>query len=164
MKQVAYIFLLTSFLLNSGNIFAQEPDSVLTGTITYPQLLEGEYASWFMPEYGAYHPDREILNKLTPALYSYDILLVMGTWCHDSQMQVPRLFKILDQLDYNTSLIRIVCLDYEKQAPGFDPATYSIERIPTIILLKNSREAGRITESPEETIEKDLLRIISGNK
>ena len=36
-----------------------------------------------------------------------------------------------------------------------------IELVPTFILDYNGEEIGRIIESPEESLEKDLLRIIS---
>ena len=37
---------------------------------------------------------------------------------------------------------------------------YNISRIPTIILLKDSKEVCRVVESPNDTIEKDLAKAL----
>jgi len=37
-----------------------------------------------------------------------------------------------------------------------------IEKIPTFIFIMNGKEIGRIIESPNESLEKDMLKIIRG--
>ena len=39
--------------------------------------------------------------------------------------------------------------------------TKKLERIPTVVLLYQGKEVGRIVENPKETLEKDLVSILT---
>lgn len=133
----------------------------LCGTIERNQLQAADFGEYFFQEYANYQPNQEVLNKLENSLYSTTILIVLATWCHDSHQQIPRMYKILDKMDYNTSLIKLVCLNKEKSGCDTDISTLDIERVPTFIFFKNGDETGRIVETPEKTLERDLLIMLS---
>lgn len=116
---------------------------------------------WFYSEYGEYEPNDSVMNLIK--LDSIKIVCVMGTWCSDSRREVPRFIKILDLLNYDLNNLEIFCVDRKKKAEGYDIGQFVIERVPTFILYKNNSEIGRIIETPEETLEKDLLKIILNN-
>jgi len=44
---------------------------------------------------------------------------------------------------------------------GIDVASYKIELVPTFIFYDGDTELGRIIETPQTSIEGDLLKIIS---
>ncbi|MEJ2614863.1 MAG: hypothetical protein P8Z35_07895 [Ignavibacteriaceae bacterium] len=39
-----------------------------------------------------------------------------------------------------------------------------IELVPTIIFYKDEKELGRIVETPNDSLEKDILKILTGDK
>ncbi|MCB2221253.1 MAG: thioredoxin family protein [Bacteroidetes bacterium] len=136
-------------------------DPVLLGQATRMEIQQGAFGQDFMAEYATYEPCNETLNKLKNVIYNSHITIVMATWCYDSQMQVPRFYKILDRLDYKTDEIKLICVDRDKLAGNFDIQSLSIEYVPTFIFYKDQKEVGRIVESPENSLEKDSYQILS---
>lgn len=136
-------------------------DPVLVGQTTRMEIQQGGFGQNFLTEYATYEPCPETLNKLKNVIYNSHITIVMATWCHDSQLQVPRFYKILDRLDYKTDDIELICVDHDKLAGDLDLQPLSIEYVPTFIFYKDQNEAGRIIESPEKSLEKDSYQILS---
>lgn len=168
MKNLVRIgFLLIILFIGSNRVWSQEPDTIasdfqgLVGEVSRSQLQNSEFKNSFYDEYRSYEPSDEAIQKLSDLIYNYRITVVMGTWCSDSKMQVPRFFKILDQLDYNTSKIRIICVDKDKLAGNLDISSLSIKYVPIFIFKMGNEEKGRIVESPETTLEGDMIRILS---
>ena len=55
----------------------------------------------------------------------------------------------------------VIAVNKNKKAEGTDVDILNIEKVPTIIFFKNGEELGRIIETPNESLEKDMLKIIS---
>jgi thiol-disulfide isomerase/thioredoxin len=154
--------LLLLFLLIPILTFSQNETDDLVGITSRIELQNDPYyGPVFQAEYAAYTINEEVLNELKTYLYSYQISIVMGTWCGDSQEQVPHFIKILDQLDYNTKNLRIIGVDHQKSAEGTNVDQLAIERVPTFIIYDaEANEIGRIIETPTRSLEEDLLDII----
>jgi hypothetical protein len=151
-----------SLAQNDSIIIAENPElAYLCGTVERSALQTGDFGKLFFEEYTDYKPDQDVLNKLKKDLYSHKITIVLGAWCHDSQQQVPRMYKVLDKMDYNTSLIRLICVDKEKSGCNTDISILNIERVPTFIFYKDGNDVGRIIELPEQNLERDMLNILS---
>jgi len=105
--------------------------------------------------------DYETLNQLEGKTDDISITIVMGTWCSDSREQIPSFYKILNELNYPTDKITLICVDRNKKGLSDEVSNLNIELVPTIIFYRNGKEIGRIIETPQESLEKDLLRIIS---
>ncbi len=135
---------------NNGNLlgYAQKSD-----------FLKKPFNEWFTGAYNAYTPDTEVLKQLKPLVKDMHINLAMGTWCGDSQREVPRFYKILDALDFDYTHLTLIALDREKTDPGHKTDSWKIERVPTFIFYKNGKEINRIVEYPIESLEKDWLQI-----
>jgi thiol-disulfide isomerase/thioredoxin len=130
--------------------------------------LEGpNYIAWFQENYEDFELDMTTISELKNELGAYDILVFLGTWCDDSQLQVPQFYKILDACDFPENQLTVVALseqdDLYKQSPTHEEAGLNIEYVPTFILFKDDTEVGRIEEFPADTLEKDMLAIISDN-
>lgn len=140
---------------------------ILIDEIDKSGLQEGEYNTWFTPEYEGYTIDPQILNQLNAQLEHQEVLKIMifiGTWCQDSQEQLPRFYKIIDQLETNVEL-KVYGLDAFKTCPSMNVPDYNIELVPTFIFYSKDIEIGRIIETPEVTLEADFLSIIkTGSK
>jgi thiol-disulfide isomerase/thioredoxin len=134
---------------------------ILIGHCDRAGLSEGDFGIVFKEEYTAYKPHKKYIKKLKKLDRDYVIVLVLGTWCHDSQMQVPRFYRVLDEAGIPASLMNVICVDGYKKCEDVAIDNYDIEFVPTFIFYRNGKEAGRIIESPEATLEEDFFSIIS---
>ena len=105
-------------------------------------------------------PDKEVISKLKALTKDIDILIVLGTWCGDSQEQVPQFLKVIDKMKFPEERLVIVGVDREKESEDMEMSNYDIVLVPTMIVFKGREEIGRITETPETTLEQDLLSIL----
>ena len=142
--------------------FSQSGNQDLVGEVSRVALQnDPAFGPVFMEEYRGYAVDEQWLSEIKTYVYEYQITIVMGTWCGDSQEQVPRFIKILDKLDYDTKKLHIIAVDHHKKAAGTGVEKLDIQRVPTFIFYdENKREVGRIVETPHETLEKDMYDII----
>lgn len=120
------------------------------------------FKEWFDPGYTNYEVDPETSEKLKPLLKNVSIMVFMGTWCEDSQRDVPHLYKILDKVGFDETKLTLINVSEEKTTPQRFEDGNDIFNVPTIIFNKNDTELGRIVEYPIETLEKDMLAILSG--
>jgi thiol-disulfide isomerase/thioredoxin len=116
-----------------------------------------------MSDYDLYNLDSTGLNQIKTGLKNVNVKIIMGTWCSDSRREVPRFFKILDAVNYPSDKVEIICVDEDKKAKGDELNGLKIELVPTIIFYKDGNELGRIIEAPEDTLEKDMIKILTAH-
>jgi hypothetical protein len=172
MKICSPIFLFLLLVIISQG-FAQQLNLKTMDEKKHCEILIGEcnrngfatcnFDSAYKAGYSAYTPDRTILDQIASIPNEITITLVMATWCGDSKEHVPHFYKVLDLLKFNQDKLMLICVDRAKTAPGIDLSKLNIQRVPTFIFYRKDKEIGRIVETPEATLEKDILRIISGN-
>ena len=140
----------------------KDPSGNLIGIANKENFLEAPFNEWFTPNYDAYETDKEVMAKLTPLLKDITIKAFMGTWCGDSQEQTPVFYKILDEANFDFNNLVLITVNRSKVTPDNLQEGLNIERVPTFIVYKNSKEIGRFVEYPRESVEADLLKIVSG--
>jgi len=59
--------------------------------------------------------------------------------------------------------MRPLTVNINKKIPGHSIDSLDIECVPTFIFYHDGNEEGRIIESPEKSLEKDISAIISQN-
>jgi hypothetical protein len=147
--------------LNNKAIDEKKHYEILVGMCNRDGFATCNFDSAYNAGYNAYKPDAELLTEISRNLADISITIVMGTWCGDSKDQVPRFYKILDLIKFNERDLTLICVDRSKRAPGLDISALKIERVPTFIIYQRDKEIGRIVETPETSLEKDLLHIIT---
>ncbi len=132
--------------------------------IESPSVFEqAPYRDWFEPEYSSYLPETKVIANLKQTgISAMNFLLFFGSWCEDSQLQVPRLLKIFDSLELPDSQLKLIVVNQSKDEPIELLQQYSIQFVPTLIVLSNQRQIGQIVEHPKtQTLENDLLEMSS---
>jgi thiol-disulfide isomerase/thioredoxin len=168
MKNIALILLLIAAgcttKLNQETINIED-EQILVGKVNWDGLTQQPYGEWFTPTYLSYTVDSVSLATLDAKIDEIEVLMFMGTWCSDSHVEVPQFYKILDHLEYDLSRMAVVALERLESrklvSPQHEEADYDISHVPTFIFLMDGKELGRITEYPEKTLEKDMVRIIT---
>jgi len=124
-----------------------------------------EFKASYDPNYADYKPDSAILKELGKLTKGKKITIVLGTWCGDSKYQVPHFLKMADALKLDDSDITFIAVDGSKKAENGLIDKLDIQRVPTFIINdKKGVEIGRIIETPKETLEKDMLKILTAAK
>jgi len=131
-------------------------------------LLEGEMSMADildqLPEYKTvydrYTPAAQILEILPP-LQDVDIYVIFGTWCSDSLDQVPPFMNILTTLSFPSDRIFYIAVNRKMEDPDGLAADFDIQRVPTFIFMRKGKELGRIIETPNKSLEEDMLDIFS---
>ena len=108
----------------------------------------------------AYQPDPAVLDRLHGLGREARIEVYFGNWCSDSAVLVPALFKLLDTAD--TPLLQAVytAVPEAKEKRALYCRDKDVIKLPTFVILLDGREAGRIVETPEKSLEADLARIL----
>ena len=162
MRLITIIIFFVSFQSFSQNfkIFDQKyNDSLLVGECTLDAFKIAPYDEWFYFEYNEYHLNDSIINLLKNNFNDIEITIVLGVWCSDSRREFPRFIKILDLINFDYSNLKIIAVNTKKEGVKIDINNYNIELVPTFILYKQNTEIGRIIETPEKTLEFDMLII-----
>ncbi len=150
---------------------AQEPartpaaNPKLIGIIRRAELEKEPYKAWFTAQYDHYTVQTGIIAPFASKLRQKQIIIFMGTWCGDTRREIPRFLRILDEMNFPSENLKLVCLDNEtpfyKQCPGNPEKGLGIHRVPTVLVMDNGTEAGRITEFPVISLEQDLTNILN---
>lgn len=157
-------------MISSNMLFAQEyklttdekkNEPMLVGTVTRTLLTENTFGEWFKKSYDIHKLDQRTLEKVNRDFSNLNITIVLGTWCGDSKEFVPPFMKILDSLSFPEPNLKIVCVDRQRQGIADEVKDLDIKLVPTFIFYRDSKEIGRIIESPKQGLEKDFLKITS---
>ena len=137
---------------------------VYNGLTTFEDLEQEPTFTWLSEGAKAYEPDGAKIIYLLNKLPLYNIVVVMGTWCEDSHNMVPKLYRVLADTDYPMSQLTMYGVDRDKKSKTGIEKKYNVSNIPAIILLKDDKEVGRITEVVNKSVEADLAQIIANDK
>ncbi len=142
---------------------------VYKGIFTYRDLEQEPTFSWLPKGMDEYKPNADAVAYLRNNLTHYKLLVFMGTWCGDSHDLLPRLYKILADLNISYENIMLVGMDRDKTTTTKTGKKlvkkYKVSLLPTIVILNDeNEEAGRITESVNKSMEEDLVQIMKASK
>jgi len=135
-------------------------DKILNGPITKEGLRKMPYKVWFNSNYKTYIVDTETLKNIkNKSLKDLKILAFMGTWCHDSNREIPRLLRVVEEMGIAEQL-ELYGLDVNKKSQFEREKAFNIKKTPTIIFMRDGEEIGRILERPKVSFEKEFEKIL----
>ncbi|UAN00093.1 thioredoxin family protein [Polaribacter litorisediminis] len=144
-------------------ITAQKNDrGYLIGIANKSSFADASFKPWFDSRYNEYKTDQEIIEKLKKEINKFTIKGFMGTWCGDSRRETPRFYKILEETGFDETYFELITVGRNKKTPDNLQEGFNIIRVPTFIFFKDGKEVGRFVEYPRETLEKDILKIVTG--
>lgn len=160
MKRIIGTILLLVFLSGVTFVMADDQDKKerLLGRFTLAQILEHdkEYADAAF----IYIPDSEALAVFQDVEEPLKIMLFLRTDCPDSVREVPRFAKTIELAANSNIEVEVVAVNRGKDEPADLVKGWSLELVPTFIVIREGKELGRVLERAEDKIEKDLAKII----
>ncbi len=139
-------------------------DGDLVGFVSKKNFQEEPFGSeWFNDFYSYYEVDSKTVTSIKENSKGVTIKGFMGTWCGDSQREIPNFYKIFDSAGFDYKNLELIAVNRSKKANDLEKG-YNILRVPTFIFYKDGKELGRFVEHPNDgsTIENDILKIVSG--
>ena len=130
------------------------------GEFSRDQLENSTHNSWFVEKYNAHPLNQVLISQIDPLFNDVEVTIYMGTWCEDSQREVPSFFKIIDALDANDQVQPIVGLNEDKVSHDGSAEQADVTNVPTFIFSKDGKEINRIVEFPIISLEQDIFDIL----
>ena len=124
------------------------------GDISQAQLLERHEV--FKRNYDAY----EVTAGIDGLPADLKVKILFGTWCHDSEREVPRMLKLLAASGVKEDNISLISLDIRKEEPEGRAKALDVRFTPTFIFLSGGTEMGRIVERPNVNLEHDIKAML----
>ena len=159
---ITFIGILTSCNAQQKVTATKNKSGDLVGFANKESFNQTPYKGWFDQKFASYNPDAATISSLKKELKGIKIKGFMGTWCGDSKRETPRVFKILEAADFKMNNLELVTVNRSKRTPNNLQEGLNIFKVPTFIFYKDGKEIGRFVEYARETLEKDMLKIVSG--
>jgi thiol-disulfide isomerase/thioredoxin len=144
------------------SVISDSETKVLKGILSRDILEKDTAFGWFKEnmQYGRVDPDALVQFKEKRSQFS--LLIFCGTWCHDTQNILPKIYRLIDQSGFPADKISLVGMDRAKTALHQLEIKWKIVSVPTFIILKNGKEAGRVIEYGKTgNVEKELADIVA---
>lgn len=139
----------------------QTGQTMFIGRCSFDDISDEASFDWFTTNSNNYSPDASITEQLKKVLPSCQLYIFMGTWCEDTHNLLPKLYKTM-LLSRSYTNYKMYGVDRNKKSNKKEEEAYKIINVPTIIVMKDGVEIGRIVETTKTTIESDLLKIVEG--
>jgi thiol-disulfide isomerase/thioredoxin len=153
MKKLMPVFILTllsvnvSLAQNQYEVLVERPnEKSLKGIISREALLNDTSFHWYAENQKGYTPNAAALEGLKKNKDSIQLLIFMGTWCEDSQNIIPKFFALTDAAGFSQDQVSLIGVDRKKITLSHLAEALNIKNVPTIIVMKNGKEMGRVVE------------------
>lgn len=108
----------------------------------------------------SYQPEPAAVAIMKQVKQPTEIVVFYGSWCTDSQREIPRFLKILEMVENPNLTVTEYEVNRQKKDVLGKFEMFGVEFVPTFVVIRNGRELGRIVEEPENTLAEDLAAIM----
>ena len=124
----------------------QPQQHILNGIITKYALQNDPTYQWYNSSQSSYTPAADIISTMKAASGNKQLVVFGGTWCEDTQFILPKFFKLQEQSTFPDAAISFFAVDRNKKTIGGIADAFKIINVPTIIVMKDGKEIGRVVE------------------
>jgi thiol-disulfide isomerase/thioredoxin len=149
-------FIIIVFVMTIQDATAQTPYTstvddrkvtILNGILTKYALINNDaFKSWYTSNEQSYTAPAPVIASMEAAKDNVQYIIFGGTWCGDTQFILPKFFKLQAQAGVADKNISFFGVDRQKKTLGNLQAAFGITNVPTIIVMKNGVEQGRVVE------------------
>jgi thiol-disulfide isomerase/thioredoxin len=152
MRKFSFLFII-AFATYAGNaqdqyqVTADKNGGKIYKGIISREVLESDTSfKWYLENTRSYTPNSGALTGLKKHADSIQLLTFMGTWCEDSHFIIPKFFSLVDAAGFSKDRITLIGVDREKKTLSHLAEALGVKNVPTIIVMKNGKEVGRVVE------------------
>ncbi len=167
------IFFLANFFIANSVLFAQaqyeittdpkHPEVKIFRGIVNKYLIENETTfNWMKSAKIGYKPDTATINAFERSKGKVQFVVFGGTWCEDTQNILPKFFALQEKSGVPDNTISFFGVNREKKSLASITEAFNIKNVPTIIIMKNGVEKGRVIEYGKTgNWDKELAQILN---
>ena len=134
---------------------------ILKGIITRNDLSSDTAFSWFHENQKGYKPYADAVTSIRKNKDNVQLIAFSGTWCGDSKFIIPKFFSLLDSAAFSQDRLTLIAVDRKKTTTSHLAEAFNIISIPTLIVMKEGKEIGRVVEYGKNGMfDKELGEII----
>ncbi len=161
---VALLTIHTSFSQSAEVSRDASGNKILKGFMSKKDLTSDTAFLWFTENQKGYTPDPNTLLALKNNKDSINIIAFGGTWCSDTKNILPKFFLLSDLAGFPQDRVILLGVDRSKKTIQHLSEAFHITHVPTLIVMKNGREVGRVVEYGKYGLfDKELGEIISNS-
>lgn len=122
-------------------------EKMLEGIVDKNDLKNDTSFHWYAESQRIYpHPDTSAVAAFKNNKDKIYFLFFGGTWCEDTHFILPKFYKIQEASGFPETRITVFALDRKKNGTGNIAHAMNITRTPTIVVMKDGKELGRLIE------------------
>jgi thiol-disulfide isomerase/thioredoxin len=126
---------------------AHENTMMLKGAIAKENLSNEPLFTWYAESQRIYsNPDTAAVVAFKRNKDKIYFIVFGGTWCEDTHYVLPKFFKIQESSGFPEDRIALFAVDRYKHTTGNIAQALAVTNVPTIIVMKNGKEIGRVVE------------------
>ena len=119
---------------------------ILRGIINKYVVQNDSTYRWYNSSAASYKPDTAILSAFERAKTKVQFVVFGGTWCEDTQFILPKFFKLQEMAGVADNSISFFGVNRAKKSLASITEAFNIKNVPTIVIMKDGKEAGRVVE------------------
>ena len=166
------LFSVSIILFFGLNVFAQTEVSIeaggtkiIKGFMSKNDLATDTLFAWYAQNQKGYTPQQNGLEAVKNNKDSINFIVFAGTWCGDTKNILPKFFMLTEAAGFSQERVTLIGVDRNKKTIQHLTEAFGITNVPTIIVMKNGKELGRVVEYGKYGMfDKELGEIISGKK
>jgi thioredoxin 1 len=115
----------------------------------------------FKSEYTLTDKEKKVVKRISKKHAEKEVFFKVyaGTWCADTEKQLPLFLAFYDEVVMRKEL-QMIALDLQKTSPLSDEKTDDVKFVPTIIVYIDDKEVGRVVEKPKAGLLEDIEAIL----
>lgn len=140
----------------------QNGGKILKGIISRDILAVDSSFKWYTQNWKSYPADKDAAITFAKYKDSVQLVIFLGTWCEDSHVIIPKLFPFLDASGFSNNHITLIGVDRNKKTISHLTDAFNVINVPTVIVMKDGKELGRVVEYGKYgMVEKELAEIVN---
>lgn len=136
--------------------------TILDGIITKYALQNNDaFKGWYGSNQSGFKLDSNVVAAMEASKGKVQYVIFGGTWCEDTQNILPKFFKLQEASGVSDNAITFFAVDRSKKTLGNVAEAFKITNVPTIIVMKDGKEAGRVVEyGTAGRWDKDIAQLV----
>lgn len=136
-----------AFSQNQYQVLVERPnEKSYKGIISQQVLLADSSFKWYADNLKGYTPNASAVAGLKKNAETIQLLVFMGTWCEDSHVVIPKFYSLLDAAGFSKDKVTLIGVDRSKKTLSHLTEALNIINVPTIMVMKDGKEVGRVVE------------------
>jgi thiol-disulfide isomerase/thioredoxin len=136
---------------------------IMKGFLSKEVIMYEASFTWFAENQKNYTPPAAAVDALKAKGDKVQIICFGGTWCGDTKNILPKFYSLATAAGFMQNHITLIGVDRSKKTHGALAEAMGITNVPTFIVMKDGKEAGRVVEYGKTgQWDKELGEIIAG--